>query len=303
MTLQQMRCLLAVADNQFSVSRAAIALFTTQPGVSKMIKAFEGETGLKIFVRSGNRLTGLSEPGRHAIALARRVLQDVATLSKMSEEQTTDVRGTLRIGTTHIHARYVLVPVVTRFFNAYPGVDLVLNQGTPQQILDWVTEGAIDVGLSTLPIRSPAGVLTLDAYQIDRCLIVPLAHPLLNLKRMTLEDIARYPLVIYDESFSSGWVVQREFQRRGLTPRIAMRATDTNVIKAYVASGMGVAIVQKMAVNLSVDVDIQMIASDHIFPSSRAMISLRSDHLLKTFGYDFIEMVAPRWTRDAITSL
>lgn len=297
-----MRCLLAVVDNQFSVSRAAVALFTTQPGVSKMIKAFEHETGLDVFTRSGKRLSGLTEAGRHAIALARRVLQDVITLSQMAKNPTTDVCGTLRIGTTHIHARYVLVPIVKRFSEAYPGVNLVLNQGTPQQILDWVTEGAIDIGLSTLPVRSPPGVLTLDAYRIERCLIAPLGHPLLGLKRVTLDEVARYPLVIYDENFSSGWVVQREFQRRGLTPRIAMRATDTNVIKAYVAAGIGVAVVQKMAVSPLLDTDIGIIASDPIFPASMAMISLRSDHLLKNFGYDFIEMIAPRWNRNALSA-
>lgn len=298
-----MRCLLAVVDNQFSVSRAAAALFTTQPGVSKMIRAFESQIGLEIFVRAGNRLTGLTQPGHEAIALARRVLRDVGTISALSRDKATDVSGTLRVGTTYIHARYTLVPVVKRFFNAYPGVNLVLNQGTPQQILNWVVEGAIDIGLSTLPVQRPSGVTTLDAYQVERCLIVPLQHPLLKSRLLKIEQIARYPLVTFDESFSSGWVVQREFQRRGLTPRISMRATDTNVIKAYVAAGMGVAVVPKLAVDPSKDVDIRIITSDHIFPASMAMISLRSDHLLRPFGYDFIQMVAPRWTRKAISDL
>ncbi|MGH8846276.1 MAG: LysR substrate-binding domain-containing protein [Polaromonas sp.] len=303
MTLQQMRCLLAVVDNQFSVSRAAAALFTTQPGVSKMIRAFESQIGLEIFVRAGNRLTGLTQSGHEAIALARRVLRDVSTMSALSRDKATDVSGTLRVGTTYIHARYTLIPVVKRFFNAYPSVNLLLNQGTPQQILNWVVEGAIDIGLSTLPVQSPSGVTTLDAYQVERSLIVPLQHPLLKSRLLKIEQIARYPLVTLDESFSSGWVVQREFQRRGLTPRIAMRATDTNVIKAYVAAGMGVAVVPKLAVDPSIDVDIRTISSDHIFPASMAMISLRSDHLLRTFGYDFIQMVAPRWTRKAISDL
>lgn len=303
MTLQQMRCLLAVVDNQFSVSRAAVALFTTQPGVSKMIRAFESQIGLEIFVRAGNRLTGLTQSGHEAIALARRVLRDVGTISELSRDKATDVSGTLRVGTSYIHARYTLVPVVKRFFKAYPGVNLVLNQGTPQQILNWVVEGAIDIGLTTLPAQSPSGVTTLDAYQVERCLIVPLQHPLLKSRLLKIEQIARYPLVTFDESFTSGWVVQREFQRHGLTPRISMRATDTNVIKAYVGAGMGIAVVTKLAVDPSIDVDICTISSEHIFPASMAMISLRSDHSLREFGYNFIQMVAPRWTRKAISDL
>lgn len=303
MTLQQMRCLLAVVDNQFSVSRSAVALFTTQPGVSKMIRAFESHIGLEIFVRAGNRLIGLTPPGHEAIALARRVVRDVDTISALSLDKATEVSGTLRVGTTFIHARYTLVPVVKHFFNAYPDVNLVLNQGTPQQILNWVVEGAIDIGLCTLPIQRPSGVTALEAYQVERCLIVPLQHPLLKSRLLKIEHIARYPLVTIDESFSSGWVVQREFQRRGLTPHISMRATDTNVIKAYVAAGMGVAVVPRLAVDPSKDLDIRIITSDHIFPASMAMISLRSDHLLRKFGYDFVEFIAPRWTRKTILDL
>lgn len=303
MTLQQMRCLVAVVEHQFSVSRAATALFTTQPGVSKMIRAFEGEVGTEVFSRAGNRLTGLTASGQEAVALARRVLHDVRTMSTLAHDKTTDVTGTLRVGTTYIHARYTLVPVVKRFFSAFPGVELVLNQGTPEQILNWVTEGAIDIGLSTLPEQSPGGVTTLDAYPFERCLIVPAGHPLLKSRHLEIEQIARYPLVTFDESFSSGWVVQREFQRRGLTPRIAMRATDTNVIKAYVGAGMGIAVIQKMAVDPAVDLDIRVMATDHIFPPSMAVISLRSDHLLRKFGYDFIQMITPRWTQEAIAGL
>ncbi len=303
MTLQQMRCLLAVVEHQFSVSRAAQALFTTQPGVSKMVRAFESEVGAEVFSRAGNRLTGLTASGQEAVALARRVLHDVHTLSTLAGDKTTDVRGTLRVGTTYIHARYTLVPVVKRFFRAFPDVELVLNQGTPDEILKWVTEGAIDIGLSTLPVQSPGGVMSLDAYSFERCLVVPVGHPLLDVRHLKIEQIARYPLVSFDESFSSGWVVQREFQRRWLTPRIAMRATDTNVIKAYVGAGMGIAVIQKMAVDPALDQDIRVIATDHIFPASMAMISLRSDHMLRRFGYEFIQMITPRWTQEAIARL
>lgn len=300
MTLQQMRCLLAVVDHQFSVSRAAVSLFTTQPGVSKMVRAIEREIGVDIFVRAGNRLSGLTAAGQEAVALARRILQDVRTMSALSSQQATDISGTLRVGTTHIHARYKLVPVVQRFFQAYPGVELVLNQGTPQQILDWVVEGVIDIGLCSLPTHSPGGVMALDAYRLERCLIVPAGHPLLKIRRLQLEDIARYPLVTYDEGFSSGWVTQREFQRHGLTPRIAMRATDTNVIKTYVGAGLGIAVIQKVAIDPRQDRELRAIATDHIFPPSMAMISIRPDHLLRKFGYDFIRMVTPRWTPEAI---
>jgi LysR family cys regulon transcriptional activator len=300
MTLQQLRCLQQVVESGFSVSRAAAALNTTQPGVSKMVRALEREVGAEIFLRRGNRLAALTDAGREAVALARRVLRDAGALSVLGTQLRTDTAGTLRVGTTHIHARYSLIDVARRFFARYPDVKLEFTIGPPVEILQGVIEGAIDIGLSTLPEETPQDVITLKAYAIERCLIVPRGHPLLRSKPVRIEDIARYPLITYHETYTSGWVVQREFQRRGLAPRVVMRAMDASVIKAYVAAGIGIAIFQKMAIEPERDRELRTIATDHIFPASTAMISLRSDHLLRPFGFDFIHMVAPRWPREAI---
>jgi LysR family cys regulon transcriptional activator len=300
MTLQQLRCLHQVVESGLSVSRAAAALHTTQPGVSKMVRSLEREIGVEIFVRKGNRLATLTDAGREALALARRVLRDSSALAHLGTDLRTDTAGTLRVGTTHIHARYSLIDVARRFFAKYPAVKLEFTIGPPVQILRGVIEGAIDIGLSTLPEKVPEDVMTLKAYAIERCLIVPKRHPLLALDTVSIEDIARYPLITYDDSYTSGWVVQREFQRRGLAPRVVMRAMDASVIKAYVAAGIGIAIFQKMALEPARDRELRTIATDHIFPASTAMVSLRSDHLLRPFGFDFIHMAAPQWSREAI---
>lgn len=297
MTLKQLRCLLALTDHGLSVSRTALALNTTQPGVSKMAKTLEKEIGLDLFVRTGNRLVGLTDAGRNAVELARRVLRDTGTISSLAKNVQTALTGTLRVGTTHVHACYALVEVVQRFLTTHPGVDLVLTQGTPIEILNWVREGSIDIGLSTLPKRLPEDVLTFEAYSVERCLIVPRRHPLLKVKRLGIQDIARYPLITYDEAFNSGWVVQREFQRRGATPRVVIRATDANVIKAYVAAGVGIAILQKMAIDPDRDTDICILPSDHLFPASMSMISVQREHALRPFAEDFISMIRSRAAR------
>lgn len=291
MTLKQLRCLLALTDHGLSVSRAAVALHTTQPGVSKMVRTLEKEIGLNLFVRTGNRLVGLTDAGRNAIELARRVIRDTGTISTLAGNVQTGLTGTLRVGTTHVHACYALVEIIQRFLAAHPGVDLVLTQGTPIEILNWVREGSIDIGVSTLPKRLPDDIVTFEAYSVERCLIVPRGHPLLKAKSLNIQDIARYPLITYDDAFNSGWVVQREFQRRGVTPRVVIRATDANVIKSYVGAGVGIAVLQKMAVDPVRDTDICVIPSDHLFPASMSMISVQREHVLRPFGHDFINMI------------
>jgi DNA-binding transcriptional LysR family regulator len=292
-TFQQLRCVHQVVNSGFSVSRAAESLHTTQPGVSKMIRALEKEIGIELFVRSGNRLTALTDAGREAHSLCARVLQDAQALKRLKQDVPADAEGTLRVGTTHVHARYSLIEVTKRFLSVYPRVKLEFTVGSPGQILAGVTAGTIDIGLCTLPDQMPKGVVAMKAYDIARCLIVPPGHPLLKLGKVTMEQIARWPLITYDNSYTSGSVVQREFQRRGITPWVVMRAMDASIIKAYVAAGVGVAVLQEMAFNAAVDKDLRSVPVGHLFPSSIAMISVRKDHLLKRFAFDFIGMVAP----------
>jgi LysR family cys regulon transcriptional activator len=300
MTLQQLRCVLAVADSGFGVSRAAGLLHTTQSNVSKTIRALEQELGFDVFARRGNRLVGLTDTGRDALVLIRRAFQDMKSLGALAEKKESGDSGNLRVGTTQVHARYGLRGVLQRFARDYPAVDLDIIQGTSSEILAWVAEGVIDIGLCTLPARVPDGVVALKAYPIERCLIVPRGHPLLKVKPLTVEAIARYPLVRHDESFNTGSIVQREFQRRGLTPRIALKATDASVIKAYVESGLGVAVLQKLAIEPSRDRGLRVIPADHLFPSSIAMLTLRRDHFMRRYTYDFIRRVAPAWSRAAV---
>ena len=291
MTLKQLRCLLALADHGFSVSRAAAALHTTQPGASKMIKALENEAGVALFARAGNRLTGLTDAGSNAVEIARRVIRDTGTIASLAKNVQTEQTGTLRVGTTHIHACYSLVGVIRQFIAAYPGVELTLTQGSPKDILNWVLEGSIDIGVSTQPGNLSPDIIAFEAYPIERCLIVPLGHPLLKAKPLRIQDIARYPLITYDQAFNSGWVVQHEFQRRGVTPRVVIRATDANVIKSYVAAGVGVAVVQKMAIDPARDRAFEVIPSDHLFPVSMSLVSVRRDRVLRPFGQGFIDII------------
>ena len=203
-TLPQLRALLAVVDSDLSVSRAALALHTTQPAVSKLVRALELEVGVEFFIRRGNRLVALTEAGGEAISLARQALNDVRAIAGLSSTYRTQRSGNLRVGTTLIHASYALLPVVQRFNAEYPDVNFELVQGTPTEILRWVTEGAVDFGISTLPRTPPEEVVAMEAYPISRCLVVPVGHALANEKPLTLEKIAQYPFIAYDESYNSG---------------------------------------------------------------------------------------------------
>jgi LysR family cys regulon transcriptional activator len=302
MKLQQLRYLCAVVDHGFNVTAAAQALFTSQPGVSKQIRQLERELGVDILVRQGNRIVALTEPGRELALAAQRLLIDSQELRKIASSYSAANSGSLRVATTHLHARYPLIPVISAFSRKYPKVRLSLLQGPPAEIASHVGNGHADIGITTGPANTDPLLVMLPAYQIRRCLIAPPGHPLLKSRRLTLEAIAKYPLIVYDSNFSSGWTVSQAFEKLQLTPNVVLSATDADVIKAYVASGLGVAILQSMAYDPAQDRGIRSVPVDHLIAPSMTHIVLRSGKYLTGYMFDFIEMFSKKWPPSLVRS-
>src|SRR5436190_8073842 len=141
MKLQQLRCLTEVARRGLNVSEAAEALHTSQPGVSKQIRALEDELGIQVFVRHGKRLAAITEPGKAVVAIAERILSEAQNLRRAGEEFANDALGTLTLAATHTQARYALPKAVAAFTRRYPKVKLVIHQGNTTQHCDHALRG------------------------------------------------------------------------------------------------------------------------------------------------------------------
>jgi LysR family cys regulon transcriptional activator len=300
MKLQQLRYACEVARRDLNVSAAADALFTSQPGLSRQIKALEDELGVQIFVRRGKRLTGITEPGRAVLEIAGRMLADAANLKRAGEEFATRDLGTLTIATTHTQARYALPKAVAAFKRRYPKVHLVIHQGNPEQICDQVATGEADLCIATERIAEHPALAALPCYQWNRCVVVPPKHPLLKVRPLTLEAIARHPIVTYDFAFANRSFVNRAFEQRGLEPDIVLTAVDADVIKTYVELGLGVGILARMAFDPARDRHLRAIDAAHLFPSSVTRLGIKRGAYLRRFAYDFIALFAPHLTREAV---
>lgn len=300
MKLQQLRCLQAVVRHGLNTSTAAQALYTSQSGVSKQIRLLEQELGVELLVRNGKRIVALTEPGRALLAVAERILQEVDNARRIGEEFRNERSGSLTIATTHTQARYVLPEVIRRFRARYPEVRLSLQQGNPMQITEAVIRGEADLCIATEAIAQRAELIALPAYQWNRCVITPPRHPLLRERPLTLEAIARYPIVTYDFAFAGRSLVHHAFERRGLVPEVVLTAVDSDVIKTYVELGLGVGIVARMAFDPKRDRGLRAIDADHLFAPSLARIGLRRDAYLRAYVYEFIELFAPYLDRKAV---
>jgi LysR family cys regulon transcriptional activator len=300
MKLQQLRYICEVARQGLNLSVAAEKLFTSQPGVSKQIRLLEDELGVEIFVRHGKRIVEITPPGRDIIRVAERMLRDANNLKNVAQEFTSEQTGSLTIATTHTQARYALPPVVNRFMARYPGVRLSLRQGSPMQIAEMASSGDADLAIATEAIELFSELVMLPCYEWNRCIVVPPQHPLLKVKPLTLEAIARYPIITYDFAFTGRSKINQAFEARGINPTVALTAIDADVIKTYVELGLGVGIVAYMAFNPDRDRQLRALDASHLFESSTTHMGIRKNTYLRGYTYGFIEMFAPRLTNKVV---
>ena len=300
MKLQQLRYICEVARQNLNLSNAAVALFTSQPGVSKQIRSLEEELGVDIFVRHGKRVVAVTEPGKVILEIAQRVLKDVENLRQVGEEFTEEDKGHLTIATTHTQARYALPHVIQRFTRRYPGVRLSLRQGSPTQISELVTSGEADIAIATEAIELYEDLVMLPCYEWNRCVLVPPGHPLLKAKKLTLEAIVSFPIITYDFAFTGRSRINQAFADKSLTPNVVLTAIDADVIKTYVELGLGIGIVAMMAYDPKRDTHLRAMDASHLFERSTTRIGIRKNSYLRGYTYEFIEMFAPHLTRKVV---
>ena len=300
MNLQQLRYLCAVVDHGLNVSVAAEALFTSQPGISKQIRQLEDELGVPIFIRQGKRLAALTAGGEVIVATARRALQELNNLKRVGAEFKSEDTGALAIATTHTQARYVLPPVLKRFAERYPKVRLLLHQGNPAQVAEQTQRADVDVGIATEALADYPGLVSLPCYTWNRCVLVPKGHPLAKVRPLTLEALARYPIVTYDFSFTGRSQINAAFTAKGIEPNVVLTALDSDVIKTYVELGLGVGIIAQMAYDPARDTQFDKLDAAHLFAASTTRLALRRGVYLRGFVYEFITLFAPQFDRSAI---
>jgi len=297
MNIQQLRYLTEIVEQQLNLTKAAQALHTSQPGISRQIRLLEEELKVELLVRQGNRIAALTDVGKSALEIARRVLRDIDNLRSVGADAANETQGNLVVATTHAHARYLLIPVVRQFQAQFPKVHLSLRQGNPDQIVQWVNDGEADIGICTSPTKPMTDLARLPWYEISRCVLVPDHHPLLKIKRISLADLATFPMINLDQSFAGGVAVMSAFDSKKIQPQVVLSATDADVIKAFVASGMGIATLPEIAYEAKRDVGLKRIAAGHLFKPSISYVWLHRHQHLRGFTTEFIQMLSSKWSR------
>ncbi|RCS56473.1 CysB family HTH-type transcriptional regulator [Parvibium lacunae] len=304
MNLHQLKFVREAVRQKFSLTAAAEALHTSQPGVSKAIIELEQELGVEIFQRHGKRIKDLTEPGREIYQSVERVMQEIDNLKRIGKEYAARSSGDLRIAITHTQARYALPRVVPTFKQRYPDVHLSLLQGTPSQIATMVIQGEADLAIATEAIADYKELVALPCYTWEHVVIVPKGHDLEREikkgKPLTIELVARYPIITYDSAFAGRQKIDEAFARKQIVPDLVLAAVDADVIKTYVELGLGIGIIANMAYDAKRDSAFSCVTAGHLFGTHTTKLALKPGVFLRSYVYTFVEIFAPSLNRKLI---
>ena len=304
MNLHQFRFVQEAVRRNLNLTEAAKVLNTSQPGVSKAILELEAELGIEIFSRHGKRLKRVTEPGQHVLKSIDVILREVGNLRRIGEQFSQQDSGTLSIATTHTQARYVLPPVVAALRQQFPKVNVSLHQAAPEQVARMLIDEVAEIGIATESLADFDQLVTLPCYTWQHTLVLPTDHPLANQASITLEDVAREPLITYHPSFTGRTKIDAAFAAAKLTPRIALEAIDSDVIKTYTKLGLGIGIAAEMAVRDIVSEGpssgLVVRPAGYLFGTNAARVAFKRSAYLRNFVYTFTELLSPRLTRAVV---
>jgi LysR family cys regulon transcriptional activator len=296
MNLHQFKFVQEAVRRNLNLTEAAKALHTSQPGVSKAIIELEEELGIDIFARHGKRLKRVTEPGQHVLKSIEVIMREIGNLKRIGEQFSQQDSGTLSIATTHTQARYVLPTRVAALREKYPHVNISLHQGAPDQVAQMLINDVAEIGMATESLTKYEELVTLPVYEWSHVLVLPTEHPLATKTRLSLEDLAEYPIITYHPSFTGRSRIDQAFAQKQLSPRIALEAIDSDVIQTYVRLGLGIGIVAEMAVEQSQMQGLVTRPLSQLLGKNVARIAFKKGAYLRNFVYEFANLLSERLT-------
>jgi DNA-binding transcriptional LysR family regulator len=239
MDVRALRYFVEVVRQQ-SFTRAAEALFVTQPTISKMLRQLEEELGCTLLLREGRKLH-LTDSGQVVYQRGLIILQEFKQLELEIGDINQLKTGELRLGVPPMVGMQI-AGSVSAFRQRYPGIALKVVESGGLTVQEAVLSGSLDLALTALPIDEQVPLNTLTLMRHPLCVLTPRTAPWLDRASVSLAQVAQHPLLIFNEEFSLNRQLKKAFQHANLTPQIAVRSGQWDFLAAMVQAGMGVAI-------------------------------------------------------------
>jgi DNA-binding transcriptional LysR family regulator len=286
MEMRELRSFCAAAKYR-SISKAADSLEIGQPTVSTHIKKLERELGTELFDRV-RRPIQLTPSGAALARLATPLVEGIdglATTAAAAEEE-----SQVSLAATHDIIPHALLRVVGFFLRTHPHAHLRIRSGLMAEVMDMVAEGEVDLGLVPAPDRS-AEFEFLGLFAYERVLITPLGHPLLDRPVTSLDQIAEWPLIMRGPGTYTRSMLEGEFNRRGLSYEILVELDSMDLIKRYVALGMGVSVGPRLAIEPEDQAELGVVSLANLLPIEQAGIVTLRGKTISTPAQAFISVI------------
>ena len=292
MELRELRTFCTVAKLR-SISKGADALGIGQPTATTHVKKLEQELGRLLFDRV-KRPIQLTLAGASLARLATPLVEEIDALAARTSRA--EDEGPVSVAATYDIIPHTLLRVVKSFRSLYPHVRLRIRSETRQEVLNMVEEGEVDIGVVPGPERS-ADLDFQGIFGYERVLITPLDHPLLSAPLRSIDQIAEWPLILMRPRTSTRTMLEQEFRRRGARYEVVMELDSMEIIKHYVALGMGVSVGPRLAMDPEDYEELGIVSLVNLLPVEQAgIMTLRGKTLsepAKNFTSVLRDVLAP----------
>jgi len=275
-----------------TLSRAAEALFLSQPSVSLQLKALERELGTPLLERTRRRVT-LTDAGEALYEIARPLVEGFENLDREFQTKTRGQQGgklTVAAGSSTI--QYLLPDLVKAYRERYPAVHLQLANVTGKDGLALLRADEADIAIGSM-LDVPQDIAWAPVYHYDPMLIMPPDHPLAAKDDIRLEDLSPYGLILPPQRLTTFRLVDMVFQQRHVPYTVAIEVGGWDVIKQYVAMGLGISIVTGICIT---EADKQRLVVRNLrryFPQRSYGVVMRKGKFLSAEARAFIDLIRP----------
>ena len=287
--LKQLRAFCYAAQSG-SMSRAAGQMYLSQPSISLLIQSLEKDLETRLFQRRGPKIV-LTNEGRALLDLSLPLVEGLESLPEAFFERCNKhVTGTLDIAAGESTTLYLLPDLVKRFAGLYPHIPLTLHNASGTDGLALVRAGTVDFAVGPI-LRMPEDILFTPLFSYEPVLIMPPGHALSRRRRVTLEDICEFDLILPPRQMSTRGTIDMVFQQHNLDFRVRMEAGGWEVIKRYVEMGLGISIVTSIC--LTGSEKLLSMPLRQYFPERSYGLILRRGKFISPAARRFIELMAP----------
>jgi DNA-binding transcriptional LysR family regulator len=253
MNLHQLRIFCSVVEHR-SYTRAAEALFMTQPAVSLQIQALERSLQVKLFERINQQFT-VTEAGQALYQCAIPMLNAETEAERVLAEIRGAARGRLVVAANTTGGMYIIPPVLATYKEQHPTSELLLQVDATDRLIERARQGIIDLGFACGTISQPE--LTVETLAVDTLtLILSSHHSLASRSSLLLEEVVEQPFIVPESISRTRQFIEQRVRERGYTLKIAMHFQGTEPVKKAVESNLGIAIVSSAAVEREVQAGI-----------------------------------------------